>query len=182
MRAPLPLPQADELGDLIPALPQRAGTRLGHEPDQVSATAGFAGTGGGRELITKPIRKRGPEPNWRHDDFEECCGVQRAKRKHGDLQGLMARGGGRTADTTIFSQDSGGGDLALVAGTFVIGPTAGLPLVSRGFRVGLGHQTAFVTKSAHMYAEDADQRSPYTRTRPVLTVRRVGYRFAADAT
>jgi hypothetical protein len=96
--------------------------------------------------------------------------------------GTYGEGRGRTADTTIFSQDSGGGDLALVAGTFVIGPTAGLPLVSRGFRVGLGHQTAFVTKSAHMYAEDADQRSPYTRTRPVLTVRRVGYRFAADAT
>jgi hypothetical protein len=46
---------------------------------------------------------------------------------------MYGEGRSRTADTTIFSQDTGRGDLAVVAGAFLLGAIGNLPLVSGGF-------------------------------------------------
>jgi hypothetical protein len=47
--------------------------------------------------------------------------------------GIYGEGQNRTGDTTIFSQGNGSDDLAVVAGTFLIGSADELPLVSCGF-------------------------------------------------
>jgi hypothetical protein len=55
-------------------------------------------------------------------------------RKLPDLQGSCnGEGQNRTGDTTIFSQGTGSHDLAVVAGTFLMGQLLELPLVSGGF-------------------------------------------------
>jgi hypothetical protein len=78
-------------------------------------------------------RADGQRSNSTHHDSHSWCICGTTFDEKWPFAGIYGEGRSRTADTTIFSQGTGSHDLALVAGTFLIGHIGDLPLVSSGF-------------------------------------------------